>query len=219
MRPNPAVVKHEHSVGTLVAGVVPAIKSDAYHHGDLRSALIAVATDWLENRSPETLNLVFLARSLGVSKSAPYRHFADRDALLAAVAARGFVTFTALLAEGLHAGDESERLTRLGDAYISFALGHPGLYHLMFASHLLSHATEGDELKSAAQTSFNLLVSTIDPRRGEAWQSRRALRIWVGLHGVAMLATHGLLADGPVDVSLGDLVADIVNAEIEFSPA
>ncbi len=184
--------------------------SERYHHGDLRRALIAAASTLLEGASPDTLSLVGLAKSLGVSQGAPYRHFADRDAMLAAVAAEGFKTFSALLATTVTAPTERTRLLRLGRAYVEFGTQRPGLYRLMFASNLLSRAPKGDDLRAAALQSFDLLLKALDSSAPLVVRKRKALKIWVGLHGATMLAVDGLLEKNPARVSIDELLKDVV---------
>ena len=102
-----------------------------YHHGDLRHALINAALVGLEEGGTGALSLRGLAERVGVSRTAPYRHFAGKKALLAAVAASGFVRFTEALraANGRNAG---KRLAAIGRAYCAFARQNPGLLRLMF---------------------------------------------------------------------------------------
>lgn len=103
----------------------------SYHHGDLRQALLSAAREALERHGPASLSLRDLARQLGVSHNAPYRHFADREALLDALSAEGF----ARLAEALQQarGDSAaERIAAMGQVYVAFADAHPGLFALMF---------------------------------------------------------------------------------------
>lgn len=192
---------------TRVASAKPA---NAYHHGDLRKALVSATLAAIEQTEPGAISLAATAKALGVSQAAPYRHFPDRDALLAAVAAEGFRLFSAGLLTALSATSDGSGLSRMGHAYVEFGLSRPGLYQLMFASDLLSHATEGGELKSAAQASFNLLVAALGPDADAGQRRRRATRIWAGLHGAVMLASRGLLGRQPAAVKIADLVEDIL---------
>ncbi len=97
----------------------------------------------------------------------------------------------------------------MGHAYVSFGRSRPGLYQLMFASDLVSHATEDDELKSAAAASFNLLVAARGPDGSATKRRLRAARIWVGLHGTVMLLSRDLLNKNP-PINIPDLVEDIL---------
>src|SRR5919106_3067320 len=95
-----------------------------YHHGDLRTALLQTAAKILEKQGLVALSLRELARLAGVSHNAPYRHFPDRDSLLAALAAEGFE----LLGDALQSRPRRE----MGEAYVEFALAHPERFRLMF---------------------------------------------------------------------------------------
>lgn len=185
---------------------------DAYHHGDLRQALIDAALAKVDQVGPDAISLAALAKTLGVSQAAPYRHFPDRDALLAAVAAQGFKAFTAALTAAAAASSRRSALSRMGHAYVAFGLARPGLYRLMFASHILARAAAGDELKAVAKGSFDLLVNALPPSRIPQGRKRRALKIWVALHGVVMLANQNLLLDQPAGPGIGldELVEDII---------
>ncbi len=173
-----------------------------YHHGDLRQALIAAAAAAVDKAGAETVSLAGLARALGVSQAAPFRHFADRDTLLRAVAEEGFTAFTAALAAA-GASTGKRRLHDMCRAYVAFALARPGLYRLMFASAVLVQAPANSVLLRVAEGSFQLLVNAIPGPA--ARRPPKALRIWAGLHGVAMLSQQGLLRDAP----LAGLIADI----------
>jgi AcrR family transcriptional regulator len=113
-----------------------------YHHGDLRAALLDAATTALERQGYEALSLRELSASLGVSRAAPYRHFADRRALLSALAERGFAELTRIhLDAGAAGGAPQQRLAAAGRGYLAFAAAQPQLFRLMFGSDLLAGAT------------------------------------------------------------------------------
>ena len=110
--------------------------ADRYHHGDLRRALVEAALQLLAEGGTEALGLRELARRVGVSASAPYRHFRDKQALIQAVAAAGFEMFLEAV-EGAKAGvAPEEQLGAMAEAYVHFALRYPRLYRLMFSSAL-----------------------------------------------------------------------------------
>ena len=132
-----------------------------YHHGDLRAALLQTAGKVLEKEGRGELSLRELARRAGVSHNAPYRHFPDRDRLLAALAAEGFEML----------GDALEKRPRreMGEAYVEFALAHPQRFRLMFGGHfehadrrayeglLKSFADLGEDAQYAAAAAWGLV--------------------------------------------------------------
>src|SRR3954451_2225163 len=101
----------------------PLKKGEHYHHPDLREAMIRVAQELLESEGPSSWTVRAAARIAGVSSGAPYRHFADKDTLLAAVAARGFEELRTEIAGRLELADHDAyaRFQALGEAYVSFA--------------------------------------------------------------------------------------------------
>ncbi|HSP23907.1 MAG TPA: TetR/AcrR family transcriptional regulator, partial [Saliniramus sp.] len=99
-----------------------------YHHGHLREALIAATKGLLAEKGPQGFTLADAARIAGVSPAAPYRHFADRDALLREVAAAGFRAFCEALAKAVRSGDPKSGFRAMGDAYLRFAREEPGYY-------------------------------------------------------------------------------------------
>ena len=110
-----------------------------YHHGDLRTALLAAAIREIESVGVEHLSLRSLATEVGVSPSAAYHHFADKDALIAAVAMQGFVMLERSVTEAAASlpatADPAARLGAAARAYIDFALVHPHLFRVAFSGH------------------------------------------------------------------------------------
>src|SRR5580700_1442192 len=124
-------------------------KASSYHHGALREALIRAAREILELEGYEALTLRAAARRAGVSQAAPYNHFADKAALLPAVAALGFKEFAAAMRQEMSAADNPQaRLNAAGIAYVAFATSNPGLFKLMFGSSA-HHATGDADLDAA----------------------------------------------------------------------
>src|ERR1700688_590333 len=113
-------------------------KVSSYHHGALRAALIRSAREILESEGYEALTLRAAARRARVSQAAPYNHFADKAALLAAIAALGFKEFASAMRQEMDAiVDPQARLNATGIAYVAFATSNPGLFKLMFGSSVL----------------------------------------------------------------------------------
>jgi AcrR family transcriptional regulator len=181
--------------------------ADAYHHGDLRQTLLSVALAQIEQSGPDSISLAALARDLHVSQSAPYRHFDDKGELLAAVAAEGFRMFVASLQTSIEGVSGRRAVAALARAYVTFGQARPGLYDLMFASGIVSSASDGDEVKMIAGKSFAILVRALAPSRV---RNLRALRIWAGLHGAVMLDRENLFEHYLAGSSLDDLIETII---------
>jgi AcrR family transcriptional regulator len=140
-----------------------------YHHGDLRAALVRAAAAEIERGGYENLSLRELAESLGVSRAAPYRHFTDRRALLAAVAADGFERLTAAYRKATRSGKTPRaRLAAAGRGYLKFAAERPQTFRLMFVSDLLSGGAVPPDaalLKAAGEAYLvfeKLVAATLD---------------------------------------------------------
>ncbi len=174
-------------------------KRDAYHHGDLQRALLQAARAEIAAHGAQNLSLASLARRAGVAQSAPYRHFADRDELLAAVATEGFRAFTEALLEAAQAGGESGALKRMAGAYLRFGEANVELYRLMFASRLVPSAAEGSALQEAAAASFQPLLD--QAADGSSKRARLAAQaIWAQLHGFVMLKADGFVEEPAEDL-------------------
>lgn len=175
----------------------PPIKSkrDAYHHGDLRRTLLEAARSEIAAQGAQSLSLASLARRAGVAQSAPYRHFADRDELLAAVATCGFEAFTTALRIASETGTKAGAIKRICAAYLRFGEENMQLYRLMFASSLVADAAEGSELRTAAWASFEPLLGRVMDGGASKPTRLAAYAIWAQLHGFVMLKADGLLAE------------------------
>ena len=170
--------------------------SKTYHHGDLRNNLIEAAITLINEKGISDLSLRQLARQVGVSHNAPYRHFETKEALLMAVAEEGFTSLSLALkkAKEASAPDSREQLKRLGVAYVNFALAHPAHYRVMFGNYRHDdNCDQSSGLASVAEQSFMVLVSVIREgqetgvfREGETLNLARIA--WSLVHGQAMLA-------------------------------
>ena len=193
---------------------------NAYHHGDLRDALIRAALREAEQGGAEAISIKALAKQLGVSQPAPYRHFADREALLAAVAAEAFRQFSAELREAIDKPAERSKLSRFAQATLEFGLRRNGIWRLMFASRVMAWAADDSELHAAARETFALLVDALEAPAVGLLRERQALKIWASLHGVVMLAEQGLLTGQLAGTTREELVEDIVaEAKLALSAA
>ncbi|HXH45850.1 MAG TPA: TetR/AcrR family transcriptional regulator [Bradyrhizobium sp.] len=182
-----------------------------YHHGDLRDALIKAALHQAERGGAEAISIKALAKQLGVSQPAPYRHFADREALLAAVTAEAFRQFSALLREAVAKPSKQSKLLRLALATLDFGLRRNGIYRLMFASRTVSCAAKGSELHEATRETFALVIEALEAPAVGYLRERQALKIWAALHGVVMLAEQGLLTGEAAHATREELVEDFVD--------
>jgi AcrR family transcriptional regulator len=171
---------------------LPPRRRARYHHGDLRRALLEQAVRTIRTHGVERLTLRSIGARLGVSRTALYRHFADKSALLAAVAQEGFRTLRLALVEGWEKGGrQREGFEAMSVAYVRFALTHPSHYRVMFGGLIDARATA--ELTKEASGAFQALVDAI-----VAQQQAGLIRpdeplilarfIWAVVHGVAMLA-------------------------------
>ena len=153
-----------------------------YHHGDLRAALLAAAMGMLERGDPFSIRAV--AREAGVSPTAPYRHFPDREALESALAAQGLRDMKADLTREGELPRNVDELADLGVAYVEFALRRPALFRLMFGNEC-DH--ESDERVRAAAEVHELLASAIVGVFPDADPIDLALGGWGLVHGLAYL--------------------------------
>jgi AcrR family transcriptional regulator len=177
-------------------------KRAAYHHGDLRRALLAETARTISKEGVEGVTLRAVGKRLGVSRTALYRHFADKPALLAAVAREGFQAFSRDLSQAWTAtGGGRSGFRAMGAAYVRFAIDNPSHYRVMFGA--FKDLCERDpELAADANASFKVLLDAV-----VALQTDGLLRadppqtlaqyIWAAVHGVAMLAIDGQLGPDP----------------------
>jgi AcrR family transcriptional regulator len=183
---------------------------NTYHHGDLRDALVQAAFQEAERGGPEAINISALAKKLGVSQPAPYRHFADREALLEAVTAEAFRQFNVILKDLIGKPSKQSKLSRFAQATLAFGLQRNGIYRLMFASRTMACAPKGGELHKAAMETLALLIESLEAPAIGLLRERQAMKIWASLHGVVMLAEQGLLTGEVGGASREELVEDIV---------
>ena len=169
----------------------------SYHHGNLREALLQGALRAIAELGPGAFTLREVARRAGVSHNAPYRHFRDKDALLAAVAAQGFRELTRAMRDaGKRQSKALDRLKQSGLAYVAFAIRRPEHFTVMFDAPVRS--SKDAEYLQASQEAFNTLVNYIRNCQDEGQLPagntlERALYAWSLVHGIAKLAVAGRL--------------------------
>lgn len=185
-------------------------KRGTYHHGDLKRTLTQAALELVAEKGPKGFTLREVARRAGVSVAAPYRHFADKSQLLAAVATQGFTQLhEALDAVADETGDPRQQMLAMGRAYVRWAATHPDHYQVMFGVEL--DKSENPDLSAAGLRAFDDMLNAIvrcqranvlppgDPREiaGPTWSL---------IHGVATLAIGQELAN----VGIGENPEDLV---------
>jgi AcrR family transcriptional regulator len=183
-----------------------------YHHGNLREALIDAALRLIGEKGPGGFTVAEAARAAGVSPAAPYRHFRDRDELMADVATRGFELFAAELRRALGEGTPDPRaaLERLGRAHLAFARSEPAAFAAMFDAGLAVSAHPA--LHVAADSAFAVLreaceqVAATLPARRRPPVLMMALHIWSMTHGIASLFARGGPARRPLPMPAEDLL-------------
>jgi AcrR family transcriptional regulator len=168
-----------------------------YHHGNLREALIQAALDLIAKKGPGGFTFADAARSAGVSSAAPYRHFRDRDALIANVARRGFELFAAHLDRAWNDGrpDPFTAFENIGRAYLTFARDEPAYYSAMFEAGLSFDADPA--LRHTADRSFAVLRHASETLCARLSPEKRppalmmSLHVWALSHGIASLFARG----------------------------
>jgi AcrR family transcriptional regulator len=168
-----------------------------YHHGNLKEALVRAALELIAEKGPAGFTFADAARWAGVSPAAPYRHYRDRDALLADVAQRGFDAFTAALTKAWDDGrpDVLGGFDRLGKAYLDFAKREPAYYSAMFEAGV--PLDTDPHLREASERAFGVLrgasekLVALMPAKGRPPALMVALHIWSMTHGIASLFGRG----------------------------
>jgi AcrR family transcriptional regulator len=160
----------------------------AYHHGDLPAALIQSARALLAEGGTEALSLRAVARRAGVSAMAPYRHFPDKEALLAEVAADGFRDRRATLEAVDGSAAPGQALVEQGVAYVCFACAHPALFRLMFGP---PRAGWHPALKRDGGHAHSVLARRVAAETAEPERHSRTLACWSLVHGLASLIIDG----------------------------
>jgi AcrR family transcriptional regulator len=187
-------------------------KKRAYHHGNLREALIEAALRLIGEKGPWGFTVAEAARAAGVSPAAPYRHFRDRDELMADIARRGFESFTAQLTTAWGKGlpTPGAALKRVGAAYLAFARAEPAAYAAMFEAGL--PMSGHPELHRQADAAFGVLREACEALIATMPATKRppammvALHIWAMSHGVASLFARGDAARRPIPMTPEDLL-------------
>lgn len=187
-------------------------KRRGYHHGNLREALIEAALQLIREKGPAGFTIAEAARAAGVSPAAPYRHFRDRDELMADVAKRGFEEFATALSSAWDKGRPNPltALMHIGAAYLAYARDHTPTYTAMFESGL--KFSSYPQLVVASEAAFAVLRNACEaviaglpaPKRPPALMM--ALHLWSLSHGIASLYGRGDGARRPVPMKPEELL-------------
>jgi AcrR family transcriptional regulator len=185
---------------------MPASKT-TYHHGDLRAACLDAALELLEEGGETALSLRAVARRAGVSPAAPYRHYADREALVSAVAAVGYRDLAERLGAAHPAPSTPGQLADVAVAYVQFALERPALFRIMFGEPCDRDNDERVAATAAVTLYLREIVARCFPRSDP---EALAPAIWALVHGLAFLHL-----DGKLDAFSPAAVAARVTAAVE----
>jgi len=176
-----------------------------YHHGDLRTTLLAVAGEMLKESGIEEVSLRKLAARVGVSRTAPYHHFKDKNALLCGIAESGFNQLHQMNKTSFNAQGSStkEKFSRFIHEYVNFAKSNPDLYELMFGRTIWKQENSTEELRNTAYPCFQYQVSMTREwqqlkllnHSGEDNALRAAQVLWGTVHGIAKLLIDGIYTD------------------------
>jgi AcrR family transcriptional regulator len=189
-----------------------------YHHGDLKNALIRAGIEIISKDGLAGLSLRKVAKKAGVSHAAPYAHFADKQALIAAISTEGYHRlYDQLMASvALHSGDPRRGLVEVGWSYVQFALSDPQRFKVMFSG-ILEQEKDYPEFREMALKSFELLVSLVkssqeagllDPGPADMV----AVRLWSVVHGFILLLLEGQISHSLLDrTSIKDLLIFMLN--------
>lgn len=193
-----------------------------YHHGDLRAAILAAASEILEKEGVADLSLREAARRAGVSHSAPYRHFPDREALLAALAAEGY----AMLGRAQREAGAAGGLRGMGEAYVRFALDQPQRFRLMFggAVQISRHPGLRDIATKTFEGLSGALAARVPGAQGGQGLRDASIAAWAMVHGLAQLLLEdriapAALAGRPREQFVRDVLATVRFAAGPAQPA
>jgi AcrR family transcriptional regulator len=186
-------------------------KTKSYHHGDLKEALLKASLELVNEKGPHGFTLAEVCRKAGVSVAAPYRHYRDKEALLAAIATAGFERQYQCLTAAVENAENKTfaALIGCGVAYIDFAREHPARYKVMFASELSK--SKFPELYATARRAFDVVFCTVEKCLIESGRSTAntyvlSVLVWSHCHGIATLGVDGFLREIAMEEQIKKLV-------------
>ena len=190
-----------------------------YHHGDLRRALLDEALRTIQAHGVEHLTLRTVGERLGVSRSALYRHFADKQSLLATVGKEGFRKLRQAIADAWEGSARGRPgFETMGKAYVQFAMAHPSHYRVMFGKFIES-ASKDDQFVAEARAAFQVLVDVlIELQRAGGVRNddpaQMARFVWAVVHGTAMLIIDGQVPEAAHPEELAQYSVERIYASI-----
>lgn len=178
-------------------------EKNSYHHGNLHASLLSVATEMLNQQGINSLSLRKIAENVGVSRTAAYHHFKDKNDLLCAIAAQGFIQWQSDSQQIFNNKERSyeQKYRDFVYAYISFATKNPNLYDLMFGRAIWKEQCANKQLKDVAYPSFEqqVQITKLWQQQGLLSNDENSLRlaqvVWGTLHGIAKLIIDGIYTD------------------------
>ncbi|MFE3499576.1 TetR/AcrR family transcriptional regulator [Kitasatospora sp. NPDC059160] len=188
---------------------MPQPTTGSYHHGDLRAACLRAARELLEEDGGSGLSLRAVARRAGVSATAPYRHFADREALVSAVASEGYLELAAALTAAHPAPATPDELAAVAVAYVRFALDRPALFRAMFAEPCDPANEERAAATAAVRQYVHGIVHGVFPG---ADPEALSTAVWALVHGLAFLHLDGKLDAGSPEAVSAQVTAAVLAA-------
>jgi AcrR family transcriptional regulator len=204
--------KEEESIPSELTAKKP------YHHGDLRQALIKATLELVDSTGPRGFSLAQVCRQAGVSTAAPYRHFEDKESLLAAVSESSFALFRQALLQARDAGAGSpiQTLRALAGAYLDFACNNQSRFRVMFSSGLPK--SRFPDLYKSARSALDIVLETVsecqtllppESKRLDAYTL--AVSLWSQCHGLASLLIDGYLKEISVEERIPELLDLLVD--------
>ena len=200
-----------------------------YHHGDLRLSLVKAAGEMIQEQDVDALSMRKLADHVGVSRTAPYHHFKDKNELLCAIAESGFVLQDEVVGatkQTSYSGSNNKisadegllELEQLVQSYIQFASNHPAHYDLMYGGKIWKQKLATDSLRAASRNSFRTWLGRIEALQKHQIlnQEESTLRVaqvaWATLHGLCRLANDGVYIDSDDVMEMGKSAARMMIA-------
>lgn len=199
-----------------------------YHHGDLRQSLISVAAQFIREEGEAAFSMRKLAALAGVSRTAPYHHFADKNALLCAIAEQGFTRYRQYLKQVYQELEQQDLdaawIRRFCQAYLQFSQDNSEYYDLMFGAHIWREKQASSELQQVAGEAFHEFVEQVSDWQEKGWinQHLEPLRVaqvsWSSLHGMSRLLADGIYLDNQALQAMVETAADMLAAYLFSQP-